>query len=81
MPYFRYFEDTVLMTTEFLVVPNLAQDLHSDLKVCDSRALAALHCLLEMRRNKGLDMGTAYFEACKQNRTYQTQVNSLLAFL
>jgi len=36
----------------FLVVLNLAKDLHAALDVCDSGAVAALHGLLTMSRNE-----------------------------
>ena len=36
----------------FLVVLNLAKDLHAALDVRDSGAIAALHCLMTVIRNK-----------------------------
>jgi hypothetical protein len=40
------------MAAGFLVVLNLAQDLHAALDVRDRGAVAALYCLLTMSRNE-----------------------------
>jgi hypothetical protein len=49
--YLRCSQDIVLIKTRFHIVSNLAQNIHAALDVCNSRAVSALYCLLEVSRN------------------------------
>jgi hypothetical protein len=55
----------MVMATTFLVVFNLAQDLDPALDVCDSRAVAAVHCLLIMSWNEACILKTTHIKTCK----------------